>query len=124
MLRLDGALGYLHYLNWGAYYSQYGPEETLALLHKFEAWVAEEPTYLRFGAIIECGKGLDGAIAEGYGHALAVLYELGPKDFSWACLGNATDAAEEQAIFFLAFEWEMTQEEAREKLEAQLQQKE
>ena len=119
---MDGALGYLHYLNWGAYYSQYGPEETLALLHKFEAWVAEEPTYERFGCMIECGKGLDGAIAEGYGHALAVLYELAPKEFAWACLGNATDEAEEQTIFFLAFEWEMTKEEARAKLEAQLQQ--
>ena len=119
---LDGALGYLHYLNWGAYYSQYGPEETLTLLHKFEAWVAEEPTYERFGCMIECGKGLDGAIAEGYGHALAVLYELAPKEFAWACLGNATDEAEEQTIFFLAFKWEMTKEEARAKLEAQLQQ--
>ena len=119
---IDAANGYLHYLNWGSYYGQYGPEETFALLHKFEEWVAEEPTFMRYGAMIECGKGLDGAIAEGYEHALAVLYELAPAEFAWACLGNATDEAEEQTIFFLAFEWEMTQEEARAKLEAQLSQ--
>ncbi len=113
----EGTLGYLHYLNWMMYYNQYGPEETLELLDEYEKWVMEDPKK-RVGSIIECGKGLDGAISEGYGHKLAKLYELAPREFAWACLGNATDEAEERTIEYLAFEWNMTYEEVRAKLEA------
>ena len=117
---IDAAVEYLVYLNWTMYYKQYGPEETFALLDRFEKWVAEEPTYDRIGCIIQCSKGLDGAIAEGYGYRLAKLYELAPSEFAWACLGNAADEDEEQTIKFLAFEWAMTYEEARAKLKADI----
>ncbi len=117
---MDAAGGYLIYMNWSRYYQQYGPEETFALLDSFEKWVAEDPTYDRIGGIIQCSNGLDGAIAECYGYKLAKLYELAPSEFAWACLGNAPDEAEERTIKFLAFEWEMTYEEARAKLEADI----
>ena len=113
---------YLIYLDWSRYANQYGAEETLALIDGIEKWAAEEPTYNRFGGAIGWSTGLDGAYADYYAAMLARLYELAPSEFAWACLGNATDANERNTLEMLAYHWNITTEETRAKLEADIPQ--
>ena len=113
---------YLIYLDWSRYANQYGAEETLALIDGIEKWAAEEPTYNRFGGAISWSTGLDGAYADYYAAMLARLYELAPSEFAWACLGNATDANERNTLEMLAYHWNITTEETRAKLEADIPQ--
>ena len=81
---------YLRYLNWGRYSNQFNdPREIFALMRMIENWAAEEPTYDRFGCVINWSNGLDGAYADAYSSMLGRLYELAPSEFAWACLGNA-----------------------------------
>jgi len=118
---MDALIPYLRYLNWGRYSNQFNdPREIFALMHMIENWAAEEPTYDRFGCVINWSNGLDGAYADAYSSMLGRLYELAPSEFAWACLGNATDAHEELTIFHLSYDWNMTREEVRAKLEAAL----
>ena len=113
---------YLTYMNWSRYANQYGVDETFALMDMIEKWAAEEPTFNRFGGAIGWSTGLDGAYADYYAAMLARLYELAPSEFAWACLGNATDANEQKTLELLAYNWNITTEEARAKLEAEIPQ--
>lgn len=113
---------YMIYLNWSRYANQYGVDETFALMDMIEKWAAEEPTFNRFGGAIGWSTGLDGAYADYYAAMLARLYELAPSEFAWACLGNATDANEQNTLELLAYNWNITTEEARAKLEAEIPQ--
>lgn len=118
---MDALIPYLRYLNWGRYSNQFNdPREIFALMRMIENWAAEEPTYDRFGCVINWSNGLDGAYADAYSSMLGRLYELAPSEFAWACLGNATDAHEEMVIMHLSYDWNMTREEVRAKLEAAL----
>lgn len=119
---MDAVNEYLIYLNWSRYANQYGVDETFALMDMIEKWAAEEPTYNRFGGAIGWSTGLDGAYADYYAGMLARLYELAPSEFAWACLGNATDANEQNTLELLAYNWNMSTEEARAKLEADIPQ--
>ena len=119
---MDSVNEYMFYLNWSRYANQYGVDETLALIDMIEKWAAEEPTYYRFGGAIGWSTGLDGAYADYYAGMLARLYELAPSEFAWACLGNATDANEQNTLELLAYNWNITTEEARAKLEAEIPQ--
>ena len=119
---MDSVNEYMFYLNWSRYANQYGVDETLALIDMIEKWAAEEPTYNRFGGAIGWSTGLDGAYADYYAAMLARLYELAPSEFAWACLGNATDANEKNTLEMLAYHWNITTEEARAKLEADIPQ--
>ena len=118
---MDALMPYLRYLNWGRYSNQFNdPREIFALMRMIENWAAEEPTYDRIGCVINWSNGLDGAYADAYSSMLGRLYELAPSEFAWACLGNATDAHEEMVIMHLSYDWNMTREEVRAKLEAAL----
>ena len=119
---MDSVNEYMIYLNWSRYANQYGVDETFALIDMIEKWAAEEPTYNRFGGAIGWSTGLDGAYADYYAGMLARLYELAPSEFAWACLGNATDANEQNTLELLAYNWNITTEEARTKLEADIPQ--
>ncbi len=113
---------YLIYQNWSRYANQYGTDETLALMDMIEAWAAEEPSERRFGYVIRCTTGLDGAYADYYAEMLARLYELAPSEFAWACLGNASNENEKQTLEMLAYHWNITPQEAHTKLEADISQ--
>lgn len=117
---MDAVMPYLRYLNWGRYSNQHDVKEVFALMDMIENWVAQEPTYERFGCAINWTNGLDGAYADAYSSMLGRLYALAPAEFAWACLGNATDEQEELTIFFLSYDWNMTREEVRQKLEQDL----
>lgn len=119
---MDAVNEYMIYLNWSRYANQYGVDETFALIDMIEKWAAAEPTYNRFGGAIGWSTGLDGAYADYYAGMLARLYELAPSEFAWACLGNATDANEKNTLEMLAYHWNITAEEARAKLEADIPQ--
>ena len=119
---MDAVNEYMIYLNWSRYANQYGVDETFALMDMIEKWAAEEPTFNRFGGAIGWSTGLDGAYADYYAAMLARLYELAPSEFAWACLGNATDANEQNTLELLAYNWNITTEEARAKLEADIPQ--
>ena len=119
---IDAVNEYLIYLNWSRYANQYGVDETFALMDMIEKWAEEEPTFNRFGGAIGWSTGLDGAYADYYSAMLARLYELAPSEFAWACLGNATDANEQNTLELLAYNWNITTEEARAKLEADIPQ--
>ena len=117
---MDAVSEFLVYMNWSRYANSYGTEETFALMDMIEQWASEEPTFNRFGGAIGWANGLDGAYADYYAAMLARLYELDPGEFAWACLGNASDANEKQAIEMLADHWNITTEEARAKMEKDL----
>lgn len=117
---MDAVNEYMIYLNWSRYANQYGVDETFALMDMIEKWAAEEPTFNRFGGAIGWSTGLDGAYADYYAAMLARLYELAPSEFAWACLGNATDAKEQNTLELLAYNWNITTEEARAKLQADI----
>ena len=119
---MDSVNEYMIYLNWSRYANQYGVDETFALMDMIEKWAAEEPTFNRFGGAIGWSTGLDGAYADYYAAMLARLYELAPSEFAWACLGNATDANEQNTLELLAYNWNITTEEARAKLQADIPQ--
>ena len=119
---MDAVNAYMIYLNWSRYANQYGVDETFALIDMIEKWAAEEPTFNRFGGAIGWSTGLDGAYADYYAAMLARLYELAPSEFAWACLGNATDAKEQNTLELLAYNWNITTEEARAKLQADIPQ--
>ena len=119
---MDSVNEYMIYLNWSRYANRDGVDETLALIDMIEKWAAEEPTYNRFGGAIGWSTGLDGAYADYYAGMLARLYELAPSEFAWACLGNATDGNEKNTLEMLAYHWNITTEEARAKLEADVPQ--
>ena len=119
---MDAVNEYMIYLNWSRYANQYGVDETFALMDMIEKWAAEEPTFNRFGGAIGWSTGLDGAYADYYAAILARLYELAPSEFAWACLGNATDAKEQNTLELLAYNWNITTEEARAKLQADIPQ--
>ena len=119
---MDSLTGYLTYLNWSRYANTYGADETTALMDMIENWAGEAPDYNRFGSVIRWSTGLDGAYADRYGAMLARLYELEKGEFAWACLGNASDANEKQTLEMLAYHWNMTAEEVRAKLEADIPQ--
>ena len=108
------------YLNWSRYYSQYGAEETFALMDMIEKWAAEDPNDVRIGYVIRWSAGLDGAFSEYYSGILARLYDLAPSEFARVCLSNANDEQEEQTIFMLAYHWNLSVEDVRIKLEAQI----
>ena len=118
---MDALIPYLYYLNWGHYSNHFNDaKEVFALMRMIENWAAEEPTYERFGCVINWSDGLDGAYADAYASMLGRLYALAPSEFAWACLGNATDAHEEMVIFHLSYDWNMTREEVRAKLAADM----
>ena len=118
---MDAVKPYLRYLNWGRYSNQFNdPREIFALMRMIENWAAEEPTYERFGSVIVWSDGLDGAYADAYSGMLCRLYELDPAEFAWACLGNATDEKEANTLFLMAYNWNMSVEEVREKLQQDL----
>ena len=117
---MDALIPYLRYFNWGRYSNQYDWLEVLTLMRMIENWAAEEPTYERFGSVIAWSDGLDGAISDSYSGMLCRLYELAPSEFAWACLGNATDEEEANALFLMAYNWNISVEEVREKLEQDL----
>ena len=118
---MDAVKPYLHYLNWGRYSNQFNdPREIFALMRMIENWAAEEPTYKRFGSVIAWSDGLDGAYADAYSGMLCRLYELAPAEFAWACLGNATDEKEANTLFLMAYNWNLSVEEVREKLNQDL----
>lgn len=119
---MDTLADYLTYLNWSRYANTYGTEETFSLMDMIEQWAAEDPTYNRFGGVIRWTVGLDGAYSDYYAALIARLYELAPAEFAWACLGNATDADEALTLSMLSYHWNITTEEARAKLEAELPQ--
>ena len=120
---MDAVKPYLRYLNWGRYSNQFNdPREIFALMRMIENWAAEEPTYERFGSVIAWSDGLDGAYADAYSGMLCRLYELDPAEFAWACLGNATDEKEANTLFLMAYNWNMSVEEVREKLNHNLSQ--
>ena len=118
---MDAVKPYLRYLNWGRYSNQFNdPREIFALMRMIENWAAEEPTYERFGSVIAWSDGLDGAYADAYSGMLCRLYELAPAEFAWACLGNATDEKEANTLFLMAYNWNLSVEEVREKLNQDL----
>lgn len=111
---------YLIYLDWNRYAKQYGVDETLSLMDRIEQWAAEEPTAMRFGGVIQWAQGVDGAYADYYAGLLARLYALAPGEFAWACLGNASDAQQQQTMEMLAYHWNLTVGEVQAKLQADL----
>ena len=118
---MDAVKPYLRYLNWGRYSNQFNdPREIFALMRMIENWAAEEPTYKRFGSVIAWSDGLDGAYADAYSGMLCRLYELAPAEFAWACMGNATDEKEANTLFLMAYNWNLSVEEVREKLNQDL----
>lgn len=118
---MDAVKPYLRYLNWGRYSNQFNdPREIFALMQMIEDWAAEEPTFERFGSVIVWSDGLDGAYADAYSGMLCRLYELDPAEFAWACLGNATDEKEANTLFLMAYNWNMSVEEVRAKLNQDL----
>ena len=119
---MDAVNEYMIYLNWSRYANAYNTDEVFALIDMIEKWAAEEPTFNRFGGAIGWTNGLDGAYADYYAAMLARLYELAPSEFAWACLGNASDAKEKQALDMLAYHWNMNAEDVRAKLEADIPQ--
>ena len=119
---MDAVTEYMIYLNWSRYCNQFGWEETIALIDAIEMWAAEEPTYSRFGGAISWTTGLDGFFSDYYGVMLTRLYELAPAEFAWACLGNASEANAKHTLEMFAYQWNMTVEEVRAKLKADIPQ--
>ena len=62
---------------------------------------------------IHCPIG-SGILTEGGHHFLLYL------EFAWACLGNATDEKEANTLFLMAYNWNLSVEEVREKLNQDL----
>lgn len=116
---MDALADYWIYLDWGRYANTYGPDETFALMDQFKEFVISAPYDWNMATAIRATQGLDGAYADYYSGVLADLFEADKATFSFACLGMASDHDETKVLEMLAYHWNITPAEAREKLEAE-----
>ena len=116
---MDAMADYWIYLDWGRYANMYGPDETLALMDQFKDFVISAPYDWNMATAIRATQGLDGAYAEYYAGILAEMFEAEKSVFSRACLSMASEPDAEKVLEMLAYHWNITPAEAREKLEAE-----
>ena len=109
---IDNAMDFMVYLDWSRYASEYGQQETLALMDMLKDWSMEAPTERCF-SMANITRGLDGAYTDYYAGILSQLYEADKPEFAWQCLGNATDKVREEALNLLANQWGMSTAEVR-----------
>lgn len=119
---MDALADYWIYLDWGRYANAYGPDETFALMDQFKEFVISAPYDWNMATAIRATQGLDGAYADYYSGVLADLFEADKATFSFACLGMASDPDEAKVLEMLAYHWNITPAEAREKLESERKQ--
>ena len=108
---------YWPYTNWRMYSNSHTIDETFALIDMFKAYAVANPTdWIVTTALTTC-RGLDGAFAQYYGGVVAALFEADPAIFSFACNQMIPEQDVENAVNLLAFYWNITPEEVREKME-------
>lgn len=109
---IDNAMDFMVYLDWGRYASEYGKEETIALMDMLKDWSMEAPSERCF-SMANITRGLDGAYTDYYAWILSQLYEADKPEFAWQCLGNAPDNVREEVLGLLAYQWGMSTAEVR-----------
>ena len=109
---IDNAMDFMVYLDWSRYASEYGQEETLALMDMLKDWSMEAPSE-RCLSMANITRGLDGAYTDYYAGILSQLYEADKPEFAWQCLGNAPDNVREEVLGLLANRWGMSTAEVR-----------
>lgn len=113
---IDNARDLMVYLDWSRYASEFGREETLALMDMLKDWALEAPSERCF-SMANMTRGLDGAYTDYFAWILSQLYEADKPEFAWQCLGNAPDNVREEVLGLLAYQWGMSTAEVRAKLQ-------
>ena len=113
----DAMAEYWIYTNWRVYGNSHTIDETFALMDMFKAYAAANPTdWIVTTALTTC-RGLDGAFAEYYASVVAALFEADPVTFSFACRQMIPEQDVENAVNMLAFYWNITPKEVKDRIE-------
>ena len=112
-------MDFMVYLDWSRYASEYGQEETLALMDMLKDWSMEAPSERCF-SMANITRGLDGAYTDYYAGILSQLYEADKPEFAWHCMGNAPDNVREEVLGLLANQWGMSTAEVRATLQREI----
>jgi hypothetical protein len=113
----DAMAEYWIYTNWRMYSNTHTIDETFALMDMFKAYAVANPTdWIVTTALTTC-RGLDGAFAQYYGGVVAALFEADPAAFSFACHQMIPEQDVENAVNMLAFYWNITPEEVKDRIE-------
>ena len=116
---MDAMAEYWTYVNFRVYSDTHTIDETFALMDMYKEFAVNNPTEWNVIVAIRISRGLDGAFGEYYGGVLAALYEANPSAFSFACRQMMPEEDVSRAVNMLAFYWNITPAEVREKLEAE-----
>ena len=108
---------YWIYMHWGLYANKYGHEDTMELLYMFEDYVLSDPADWKICRAITSSATADGAYAEFLSYLLAKAYEAAPGEFSFACRQMLPEEDVNRAVDMLAYYWNISPEEVRNKLE-------
>ena len=106
------------YVNWGLYSRTYSIDDTFALMDMFRDYVVDNPSDWMVCVALSTPRGLDGAFAQYYAGVVGEIFEADPAAFNFACRQMVPEQQVKDAVNFLAFYWNITPEEAREKLDA------
>ena len=82
-------------------------------------WAVEEPDLSRIQSFICQIQGLDGQLRQRFGGYLTELYQLNPKDFAWAIMGNAGPETRDYLLELLAEIWNMEKNAVSAKLKSE-----
>lgn len=108
---------YWIYMHWGLYANKYGHEDTMELLYMFEDYVLSDPTDWKICQAVTSAATADGAYAEFLSYLLTKAYEAAPTKFSFACCQMLPEEDVNRAVDMLAYYWNISPEEVRNKLE-------
>lgn len=108
---------YLPYVNFRVYSNTHTIDETFSLMDMFKEYIVNNPADWNISIALRNSRGLDGAFAEYYAGVIEALYEANPAAFSFACRQMISEEDVNRAIDMLAFQWNITPTEVREKLE-------
>ena len=114
---LEAMEEYWIYMHWGLYANKYGHEDTMELLYMFEDYILSDPADWKICRAITSAATADGAYAEFMSYLLAKAYEAAPGEFSFACRQMLPEEDVNRAVNMLAYEWNISPEEVRNKLE-------
>lgn len=116
---IDLILFLSRYLDWSLYTASYGQNEAFALMDMLKNWAVEEPDLSRIQSFIFKIHGLDGQLRERFGGYLTELYQLNPRDFAWAIMGNASPETRDYLLELLAEIWNMEKNAVSAKLKSE-----
>jgi hypothetical protein len=106
------------YLDWSLYAASYGQNGAFELMDMLKNWAVEEPDLSRMSFVCLI-QGLDGQLRQRFGGYLTELYQLNPRDFAWAIMGNAGPETRDYLLELLAEIWNMEKNAVSAKLKSE-----